>query len=62
VKKTNILEKMRAKETGLEFLRGGSWPDEEEENLNLSGRCEESKENGYKCYGFRCVIAPIAQK
>jgi CHAT domain-containing protein/uncharacterized protein YecT (DUF1311 family) len=49
-------------ETGLGFLRGGSWPDEEEENLNLSGRCKESKENGYKCYGFRCVIAPIAQK
>jgi hypothetical protein len=38
------------------------WPDEAEENLNLSGRCKESKENGYKCYGFRCVIAPIAQK
>jgi hypothetical protein len=49
-------------ETGLGFLRGGSWPDEAEENLNLSGRCKESKENGYKCYGFRCVIAPIAQK
>jgi hypothetical protein len=48
-------------ESGLGFLRGGSWPDEAEENLNLSGRCKESKENGYKCYGFRCVIAPIAQ-
>jgi len=49
-------------ETGLGFLRGGSWPDEAEENLNLSGRCKESKENGYKCYGFRCVIAPSTQK
>jgi hypothetical protein len=48
-------------ETGLGFLRGGSWPDEAEENLNLSGRCKESKESGYKCYGFRSVIAPIAQ-
>jgi hypothetical protein len=32
--------------------------DGEEENLNLSGRCKESKENGYR---FRCVIAPITQ-
>lgn len=47
---------------GLGFLRGGSWPDEEKDNINLTGRCKENKDSAYKCFGFRCVIAYISQK
>ena len=46
-------------ESGQGFLRGGSWPDELEESINLSNRFPAAKDSAFKCYGFRCVIAPI---
>jgi Caspase domain/Sulfatase-modifying factor enzyme 1 len=46
-------------ESGQGFLRGSSWPDEEPDGLNLTTRLNDIKTNAYKCYGFRCVIAPI---
>jgi formylglycine-generating enzyme required for sulfatase activity len=49
-------------ESGQGFLRGSSWPDEEPDGLNLTTRHNNLKSTAYKCYGFRCVIAPIAQK
>ncbi|MFZ0435612.1 MAG: SUMF1/EgtB/PvdO family nonheme iron enzyme [Chthoniobacterales bacterium] len=48
-------------ESGQGCLRGGSWADEEEESINLSNRFPAAKDSQGKCYGFRCVIAPIHQ-
>jgi len=48
-------------ESGQGCLRGGSWPDEQEESINISNRFPATKDSAFKCYGFRCVIAPIAQ-
>ena len=48
-------------ESGQGFLRGSSWPDEEPDAFNLTARHNNLKSTAYKCYGFRCVIAPIAQ-
>ena len=45
-------------ETMQGCLRGGSWPDESEDSINLSNRFPASKDANFKCYGFRCVIAP----
>ncbi len=49
-------------ESGQGCLRGGSWPDEQEESINLSNRFPAAKDSAFKCYGFRCVIAPSTQK
>jgi formylglycine-generating enzyme required for sulfatase activity len=48
-------------ESGQGFLRGSSWPDENQDGLNLTTRLNDIKTNAYKCYGFRCVIAPASQ-
>jgi len=48
-------------ESGQGSQRGGSWADEEEESINLSNRFTTPKDSQGKCYGFRCVIAPIDQ-
>ena len=46
-------------QSGQGCLRGGSWPDENEESINISNRFPSSKNNAFKCYGMRCVIAPL---
>ena len=48
-------------ESGQGSQRGGSWADEEEESISLSNRFTTPKDSQGKCYGFRCVIAPIDQ-
>jgi hypothetical protein len=40
-------------------LRGGSWPDEAEDGINLTNRLNLTKDANFKCFGMRCVIAPI---
>jgi hypothetical protein len=40
-------------------LRGGSWPDEAEDGINLTNRLNLTKDTNFKCFGIRCVIAPI---
>ena len=46
-------------QNGEGFLRGGSWPDEQEDSINLTNRMDSPKDANYKCYGFRCIVAPI---
>lgn len=48
-------------ESGQGCLRGGSWADEEEESINLTNRFPSTLESNFKCYGFRCVLAPAEQ-
>jgi len=45
-------------ESGQGCLRGGSWPDEQEESINLTNRWPANRDDKFKCYGFRCVLAP----
>jgi len=49
-------------QNGEGFLRGGSWPDEEEDSINLTNRMDSPKDANFKCYGFRCTIAPIGME
>jgi len=49
-------------QSGMGCLRGSSWADEKPESINLSNRLQAAKDSQGKCYGFRCVIAPIDQK
>jgi hypothetical protein len=49
-------------ESGQGCLRGGSWADEEEESINLTNRFPAGKDSQGKCYGFRCVISPVANR
>ncbi len=49
-------------ETGQGCLRGGSWPDESEDSINMSNRFPASKDSSFKCYGFRCVIASLQDR
>jgi formylglycine-generating enzyme required for sulfatase activity len=46
-------------ESGQGCLRGGSWPDEQEESINISNRFPSSKDTQGQCFGMRCVIAPV---
>jgi len=48
-------------ETGQGCLRGASWADDDPESINLTNRFPSSKTDNFKCYGFRCVIAPVSQ-
>lgn len=48
-------------QSGMGCLRGCSWADEKPECINLTNRLQAAKDSQGKCYGFRCVIAPIAQ-
>ena len=46
-------------ENGQGCLRGAAWADEVEESINLTSRWPANKDDKFKCYGFRCVLAPI---
>jgi hypothetical protein len=46
-------------ESGQGCLRGGSWPDNKEESINISNRFPSEKSTAYKVYGFRFVAAPV---
>jgi hypothetical protein len=46
-------------ESGQGCLRGGSWPDNKEESINISNRFPSDKSTAYKVYGFRFVLAPV---
>lgn len=46
-------------QSGEGCLRGGSWPDEAEASINLTNRLNLTKDTIFKCFGFRCIIAPI---
>ncbi len=48
-------------DSGQGCVRGGSWADEEEESINLTNRFPSPLESNFKCYGFRCVLAPVEQ-
>ena len=49
-------------DSGQGCLRGGSWADDEEESINLTNRFPSPLESNFKCYGFRCVLAPKLQQ
>ena len=40
-------------------LRGAAWPDEEQDAINLTNRWPSKPSDRFKCYGFRCVLAPV---
>ena len=40
-------------------LRGAAWPDEEQDAINLTNRWPSNPSDRFKCYGFRCVLAPV---
>jgi TPR repeat protein len=46
-------------QSGEGCLRGGSWPDEAEDGINLTNRLNLPKDTNFKCFGIRCVVAPI---
>jgi formylglycine-generating enzyme required for sulfatase activity len=46
-------------ENGQGCLRGAAWADEEEESINLTSRWPANKDDKFKSYGFRCVLAPL---